>query len=171
MRQDVASDDGTQGGWSSQPVWLKVMLGLSLVFVALGVYRCSMELTPPEGPRVVRVERATIDVPDTLFAASVDSIAALATRFVARGIREASDARVVVGQDPEAWAAVKLHVHVTEHEGVSLTGTASSTVGGRRMAVAEAVGTPDRLREMAHEVARDIAGQLGAGPDAASGGE
>lgn len=171
MREDVTSDEGIQGGWRSQSVWLKVVLALSLVFIALGVYRCSMELTPPEGPRIVRVEMATVDVPDTFLAIPPDSVAALATRFVARGLREASDARVVTGPEPAAWAAVKLHVRMTDDGDVSVAGTAASTVGGRRMAAAEVAGSPDRLREIAGEVARDIAGQMGVAPDAASGGE
>ncbi len=167
----MADDERIQGGWRSQPVWLKVMLPLSLVFIALGVYRCSMELTPPDGPRIVRVERATVDVPETFVAIPPDSVAALATRFVARGLRDASDARVVVGPEPSAWAAVKLHVRLAGDGSMALTGTASSTVGGRRMAVAEVTGTPDRLREMADEAARDLATQIGVAFEPASGGE
>ncbi|MBN2565484.1 MAG: hypothetical protein JXB46_07210 [Candidatus Eisenbacteria bacterium] len=33
-------------GWRSQSPWLKVLLLVSLTLIAIGVYRCSMELKP-----------------------------------------------------------------------------------------------------------------------------
>jgi hypothetical protein len=36
-------------GWRSQSVWLKLMLLVSIVLIAVGMYRCSMELTPQNG--------------------------------------------------------------------------------------------------------------------------
>lgn len=150
------------GGWRSQSVWLKLMLAVSLVFVALGVYRCSMELEPPDGPRLVRVERATVDAPDSLFAVPADSMAALTSRLFARELGEASGIDVTLQQDPSTWAVVRLHVRALPDSRIELAGTAASVLGGRRLAVVSAVDSPDRLREMAAAAARDMASELDA---------
>ncbi|MFH1864590.1 MAG: hypothetical protein ABIK85_01780 [Candidatus Eisenbacteria bacterium] len=153
------------GAWRSQSPWLKVMLAVSLVFVAVGVYRCSAELVPPDGPRTIRVERATIAVPDSLLAVSVDSFAVLATRMFARGLRGASTAEVTVGEDPATWAVVRLHMKSLPEGRIELTGTASSVVGGGRMAAVSVSDSPDRLREMVDAATSDIARELGVEED------
>lgn len=150
-------------GWRSQSLWLKVMLFVSLVFVAAGVYRCSAELTPVEGPRTIRVERATIAVPDSLLAVPADSVAALASRLFVRGLREASGLEVFTQEDTSSWAAVRLHIRALPDDRIELVGTATSVLGGRRMAVVTASDSPDRLREIAAAAARDMAGELDAG--------
>lgn len=148
-------------GWRSQSPWLKAMLTASLVLIAVGVYRCSSELVPAEGPRRIRVETATMAVPDSLLAVPADSFAVLATRMFARGLREASTAEVAVGEDPSAWAVVRLHIKALPDGRIELLGTAASVVGGHRMAAFNADGSPDQMREMADVAAGDLAGELG----------
>ena len=152
---------GSGGGWRSQSPLLKVLLLVSLVCVVFGVYRCSAELTPTDGPRTVRVERATISVPDSLMAAPADSVAALATRMFARGLRESGSADVVVTEDPSAWATVRLHIRGITDGRIELNGSASSVLGGRRMAAVTAEGSIDQLREMTVSASADMAEQLG----------
>ncbi|MFH1688664.1 MAG: hypothetical protein ABIE42_00325 [Candidatus Eisenbacteria bacterium] len=155
----------TGGGWRSQSPWLKVLLFVSLVFVAVGVHRCSVELVPADGPRTIRVERATIAVPDSLLAVPADSFAVLATRMFARGLRETSTAEVTVGEDPVAWAIVSLHIQALPEGRVKLIGTAASVVGRRRMAAVSVSDSPDRLREMVEAATGDVARKLGVEAD------
>ncbi len=159
-----------KGGWRTQSPWLKVMFLVSLVLVVIGVYRCSSELVPPEGPRAIRVERATIAVPDSLLAVPADSLAVLATRLFARGLRDASAAVVVVGEEPSAWAAVRLHVRAAPGGHIELIGTASSVLGGRRLATVAVTDSPDRLRETALAAARDMVRELDLAGDARAEG-
>jgi len=165
----------TEGGWKTQSSWLKLGLVISLVFVAVGVHRCSSELIPSEDPGTIRVERATVDVPDSLVAVSPDSFAALATRLFTKELRSATEAEVSIGEDPSAWAVVRLHVRGRPDGRVDLVGVASSVVGGRRLATVTVDDSPDRLREMTAEVARHVARELsvatGAAPDSASTAE
>lgn len=162
----------TEGGWKTQSPWLKLVLVASLIFVTVGVYRCSSELTPAEDPGTIRVERATVDVPDSLVAVPPDSFAALTTRLFAKGLESATKAKVSVGEDPSAWAVVRLHVRGRPDGRVDLTGVASSVVGGRRLAVVTVADSPDRLREMTAEAARHVAHELNVAastvPDSAS---
>ena len=157
-------DQASPGGWRSQSPVMKVLLFVSLVCVALGVYRCSVELTPVEGPRTIRVERATIAVPDSLLAISPDSTAALATRFFARALKGHEGAVVTTHDTGEVWAVVRLHVGETS-DGVELVGTAASALSGRRMSAVTAKGSPDRLREMASEAAAEMWSDLDAESD------
>lgn len=164
---DHPYDDGmntcapaAEGGWRTQSPWLKVVLFVSLAFVAIGVYRCSMELIPTQGPRTIRVEKATITVPDSLLAVPADSFAVLATRLFARGLREASADEVSVGEDTSPWAAVRLHLRAIPEGRIELVGTASSVLGGRRLAAVTVADSPDRLREMALAASRDVAREL-----------
>ena len=136
------------------------MLLVSLALVVVGVYRCSSELVPPEGPRTIRVERATVAVPDSLLAVPADSLTVLATRLFARGLRETSAADVIVGEDASAWAVVRLHVRAASEHRIELVGTASSVLGGRRLAAVAVTDSPDRLREMALTAARDMVREL-----------
>ena len=161
--RDNGTDSGASaadGGWRTQSPWLKVMLLVSLTFVAFGVYRCSAELVPAEAPGTIRVERATIDVPDSLLALPPDSLAALGTRIFARGLREASTATVSMGEDASAWAIVRLHIGAASEGRVELVGTASSVLGGRLLAVVAVTDSPDRLREMARAASRDIVREM-----------
>jgi hypothetical protein len=160
---DDDRDPGTasvEGGWRAQSPWLKVMLFVSLALVVIGVYRCSSELVPLEGPRIIRVERATVAVPDSLLAVPADSLAVLATRLFARGLREASTADVTIGGETPAWAAVRLHVRAMPEGQIELLGTASSVLGGRRLAAVAVTDSPDRLREVALAAARDMVREL-----------
>lgn len=160
---DTDMDSGTssvEGGWRAQSPWLKVMLFVSLALVVIGVYRCSSELVPLQGPRTIRVERATVAVPDSLLAVPADSLAVLVTRFFARGLREASAADVVVGEEASAWAAVRLHVRAMPDGRIELMGMASSVLGGRRLAAVAVTDSPDRLREAALTAARDMVREL-----------
>ena len=165
--QNRPYDDGTdggapaaEGGWRTQSPWLKVMLLVSLALVVIGVYRCSVELVPTQGPRTIRVEKATIAVPDSLLAVPADSFAVLATRLFARGLREASAAEVRLGEDPSAWAAVRLHLRAMPEGRIELVGTASSVLGGRRLAAVAVTDSPDRLREMALAASREVVREL-----------
>ena len=133
---------------------------MSLTLVVIGVYRCSAELAPMEGPRAIRVEKTTIAVPDSLLAVPADSLAVLATRLFARGLREASAAEVSVGEDASAWAAVRLHVRPAPEGRIELIGTASSVLGGRLLAAVAVTDSPDRLREMALVAGRDMVREL-----------
>ena len=159
---DSGMDSGAsslEGGWRAQSPWLKVMLLVSLALVAIGVYRCSSELVPLEGPRIIRVERATVAVPDSLLAVPADSLAVLARRLFARGLGEASTS-VVVGEDASTWAVVRLHVRAAPGGRIELIGTASSVLGGRRLAAVSVTDSPDRLREAALTAARDMVREL-----------
>ena len=160
---DPDMDSGTssvEGGWRAQSPWLKVMLLVSLALVVIGVYRCSSELVPLEGPRIIRVERATVAVPDSLLAVPADSLAVLATRLFARGLRDASAGEVIVGEDASAWAVVRLHVRAVPDGRIELRGTASSVLGGRRLAAVAATDSRDRLREAALTAAADMVREL-----------
>ncbi len=157
------TDSGTssvEGGWRAQSPWLKVVLLVSLVLVAIGVYRCSAELVPPQGPRTIRIERATVAVPDSLLVVPADSLAVLTTRLFARGLREVCAAEISIGEDASAWAAVRLHVRAAPEGRLELIGTASSVLGGRRLAAVAVSDSPDRLRETALTAARDMVREL-----------
>ncbi len=157
------TDSGTsssEGGWRAQSLWLKVILLVSLALVVIGVYRCSGELVPSQGPRTICVERATVAVPDSLLALPADSLAVLATRLFARDLGEACAAEVSIGEDASAWAAVRLHVRAAPEGRIELIGTASSVLGGRRLAAVAVTDSPDRLRETALVAARDMVREL-----------
>ena len=143
-------------GFRSQPLWMKAMLLVSLVFIVLGVYRCSTELTPPEGPGVIAVRRATFDLSDDRVAIPPDSVAALATRQFVRELRSVSGSRVVVGGTDEAWAVVRLHLGDGEGGRIVMSASARSAIGGRVFASVSAESPPDSLRDMAARVAREV---------------
>jgi hypothetical protein len=149
-------------GWRAQPLALKLLLFVSLAFIAVGVYRCSVELVPAPGARSIRVERATVAVPDTLLAIPADSLASLTTRLFARELRGAHEGDVALGELTEAWAVARLHVRAVSDGRIELVGTASSPVSGRRMSAVSGSDTPDRLREIAEETASEMAQQLAA---------
>ena len=153
------------GGWKSQSPFLKALLFVSLVCVAFGVYRCSAELVPTDAPRSIRVERATVSVPDSLLAVPADSVAALATRLFTRGLREGHDGGVTMIDDPSAWAVVRLHIGGSPDGEIELAATATSVLSGRRLAFSTASDTPDQLREMAAMAAADMTVDLDSADD------
>lgn len=153
------------GGWKSQPPLLKAVLFVSLLCVAFGVYRCSDELVPADAPRLVRVERATVSVPDSLLAVPADSVAALATRLFTRGLREAHDGGATMSDDPSTWAVIRIHIAESSEGTVELAATATSALSGRRLAFSSASDTPDRLREMATAAAADMSVDLSLADD------
>jgi hypothetical protein len=157
-------DERKPRGWRSQSPVLKALLFVSLACVAIGVYRCSVELVPADGPRVILVERATIAVPDTLVAVPPDSVAALATRLFARSLRDLSTVDVTTAESAAAWAVVRLHVGEADG-GIELVGTASSALSGRRLSAVAARGAPARLREVAAEAALGMWSDLEAAAD------
>ncbi|HYW68170.1 MAG TPA: hypothetical protein VE960_01055 [bacterium] len=153
------------GGWKSQSPFLKALLFVSLVCVAFGVYRCSAELVPSDAPRSIRVERATVSVPDSLLAVPADSVAALVTRLFTRGLREGYDGGVITDGDSPAWAVVQLHIGGSPDGEIELAATATSVLSGRRLAFSTASDTPDQLREMAAMAAADMTVDLGSVDD------
>ncbi len=161
-------DPEGSGGWRSQALWLKVLLFVSLSMVVVGVYRCSVELTPVTEPGTVRVAKAEVAVPSGFAGVPPDSLAVLATRVFARELGAASGAVVVVGDSPDAWAVVRLRVRAATGGGVGdralprieLTAAASSVVGGRTFAAFTGFSSPDSLRELAAAAARSISSEM-----------
>ena len=149
-----------EGGWKSQPLALKLLLPVSLVLVALGVWRCTMELTPVEDPGTIRVESATVEVPDSLSAMPADSLSALTTRMFTRSLASASQALVTREDDPSAWAVVRLRLRESDGGRVELGVVASSTATRRPIGAATRVDSLYRLRDMTEEAARAIAAEL-----------
>jgi hypothetical protein len=139
------------------------MLFASLAFVAVGLYRCSAEMTAVEEPGTVGILGVSVDVPDSLLAVPADSVAAVTARRFATFLSEASGASVSAGSSEEAWAVVRLHLGIQGPGRVELTATASSVMGGRRIGSATASGPPDSLREMSASVATEIADLLDIG--------
>lgn len=150
-----------EDGWRSQPLALRLMLPVSLILIVVGVYRCSMELTPVEDPGTVRVERAVVEVSDSPGAMPADSLAALATRMFARSLREASEASVTLEDDTAAWAVVRLRLRDAEGGRVELGTVASSTATRRPIGSVALSDSLYRLRELTAEAARAIAEELG----------
>lgn len=159
-----------RGGWRSQSPWLKAMLFVSLAFVAVGLYRCSSEMTAVEEPGVIGVVGVSIDIRDSLLAVPADSIAAVTARQFARSLREASGALVSAGSSDEAWAVVRLHLGESRAGRMELTATASSVLGGRRIASVATSGPPDSLRGMSAAVAVELAALLGIESTSPDGG-
>jgi hypothetical protein len=164
-RRQVATavrESRPKGGWRAQPLALRVLLVASLVFIATGVYRCSGELVPSQGSSGIRVERATVALPDSLLATPPDSMASIATRMFARALRETYAGDVTMADDVSEWAVARLHLRSAPDGRIELIGSATSAVSGRRLSAVRVQDTPDRLREMAAQAARAMAGQLAA---------
>lgn len=161
----------SDGGWRSQSLALKLMLAVSLVLVALGVYRCSVELTPPSEPGSIVVERASVDVPADVSTLPPDSLSSLTTRFFARGLRKAGVGEVSVGEDPAASVVVKLRLRATDDGRVELGGVARSVLSGRPLWAAADTDSLYRLRELAYGTSAELAREVRAArSDSASRG-
>jgi hypothetical protein len=148
------------GGWKTQPLPLKLLLPVSVVLVVLGVLRCSSELTPVDAPGTIKVERAAVEIPDSLSALPPDSLSLLTARLFARGLRDVSDATVTLQEDREAWAIVHLWLRESEGGRVELGAAATSVATRRPLASAAVTDSLYRLREASAEAARVIAGKL-----------
>jgi len=158
-----------RGGWKSQSPWLKAMLFVSLAFVAIGLYRCSAEMTAVEEPGVIGVVDVSVEIPDSLLAVPADSVAAITARRFARALRAASGASVSIGRPDGAWALVRLRLAEARSGRMELRAAASSALGGRRIGSAAASGPPDSLGKMSASVAGDLAGVLGIGAGSPDG--
>jgi len=74
------------GGWSSQSLWLKAVLILSLALIVVGVVRCYFESTEPVAQTVSRVAvmPVLVDAPEGFFTAPSDTVAIATARWFAR---------------------------------------------------------------------------------------
>lgn len=82
-------------GFRSQPLALRILLIGSLTVLAVGVFRCSIELTGVSPPiESIGVARAIVDLGERAAWAPPDSIAVRAARSFAASLRSRTDADV-----------------------------------------------------------------------------
>jgi hypothetical protein len=98
MSKETGVEGGPKGEWSSQSLWLKVVLILSLALIVVGVVRCSFESTAPVAGVVKRVAvmPVVIDAPEGYFPTPSDSVAVVTARWFARSFARESGAYVEV---------------------------------------------------------------------------
>ena len=103
MGERTKAQGERKGGWSSQSLWLKVVLVLSLALIVIGVVRCSFESTAPVAGTVGRVAvmPVVIDAPKGYFPVSSDSVAIAAARWFARSFARESGIYVEVVESRE----------------------------------------------------------------------
>lgn len=134
---------------------------LSLAMVAAGVYRCSVELTPPAEPGVISVEPARVLVPAQALSEAPDSLSSGLTGLFTRRLGELTGAETIVGEDERAWAVVRLTLSGQVPAELELLGTAVSRAGAGLIASSTAEGRMSELPDMAESVAHAIAEELG----------
>jgi hypothetical protein len=98
MSEKTGTQGRRTGGWSSQSLWLKAVLVLSLVLIVVGVVRCSFESTAPVAQAVDRVAvmPVVVDASEGFFQASSDSVAIATARWFARSFARESGVYVEV---------------------------------------------------------------------------
>ena len=127
MSEEMEVQNRRNGGWSSQSIWLKVVLILSLALVVVGVVRCSFESTGPVAQAVNRVAvmPVVIDEQEGYFPVSSDSMAITTARWFARSFARESGVYVEIVTSHERVAEVAA-------EGTDIDGLAYFTLTGSR---------------------------------------
>ena len=97
-----------RGGFSSQPLWLRLVLILSVSAMVIGIVRCSIESTAPVASAVtsVAVMPVRVDAPDGFFTQPGDSVAVVAAKWFMRSFARESGIQVDMVRSREDVPAV-----------------------------------------------------------------
>ncbi len=87
-----AGAGGRRAGFSSQPLWLRILFLLSVTLVVIGIVRCSIESTAPVAGAVTRVAvmPVNVDAPEGFFTQPADSVAVIAGTWFMRSFARES---------------------------------------------------------------------------------
>lgn len=85
-----------RGGFAAQPIWLKLLLIVSVAAMATGIVRCSIESTAPVASSVtsVAVMPVRVDAPDGFFTQPGDTVAVMAAKWFTRSFARHSGVQV-----------------------------------------------------------------------------
>jgi hypothetical protein len=161
---DGATEDvGRLRGFRSQPLALKILLGVSLSALVVGVVRCSIELTSVE--RVISrigVERALVDLDQAAAWAPADSVAARAARQFADALREASNADVRLASPGAGGFDAIARLRISDaNGGIRLAVGIVDGASGRALFETSGEGAPEMLPGLANRAALRVTAALG----------
>jgi hypothetical protein len=151
------------GGFRSQPLALKILLIASLAAIAVGVVRCSTELTAVDASiSSIGVERALVDLDERTTWAPADSIAARTARLFAEALRQAARVEVRLATPRSRGFDVIARLRVSDAEtGIRVAVGIVHAGSGRALFEAEGDGKPEMLEGLLNGLALKAASGLG----------
>jgi hypothetical protein len=161
------------GGFRSQPTALRVLLFASLAALAIGVVRCSIELSgiEPITPRI-GVERAVVELDDSTAWAPADSVGALAGRRFVASLRDVATVDARLAPPGSSGFDGVARIRVTGADGVIEVAVSIVDVRtGRQLFETTGVGAPEMLPGLLSRAAVGAAAELGIVRDRGGGGE
>jgi len=150
-------------GFRSQPVALRLLLFASLAAIAVGVVRCSIELSGVRPPiQRVGVARALVDIDEDGALAPGDSVAVRASRLFAASLGGVSEADVILLPAGEPGVDVIARLRVSSTEGrIRVAVGVKDGSSGRALFETGGEGTPEMLEALLSTAALRVAGELG----------
>ncbi len=157
------SDTSPPRGLRSQPPALRILLIASLAALAIGVVRCSIELTTVSSPiSSIGVERALVDLDESGAWAPADSVAARAARLFAGALREAGSVDVRIAPPGAAGFDAIARLRVSGSDGrIRVAVGIVDASSGRALLQTGGEGVPDMLGGLLDAAAVHIASELG----------
>jgi len=94
---------GATRGFTAQPLWLRLLLIVSVLAMVIGIVRCSIESTAPVATAVssVAVMPVRVEAPEGFFTQPGDTVAVMAAKWFARSFSRASGIQVEIVRSPE----------------------------------------------------------------------
>ncbi len=176
-------------GFAAQPLWLRVLLVVSVLAMVIGIVRCSIESTAPVAQAVssVAVMPVRVDAPDGFFTQPGDSVAVLAATWFTRSFARASGIQVDIVRSQEdvltvlredtpygGLAYFTLERAYDEEKGeyrLLIHGEVVHSVTKRPMAVVDYDAPPSFIYRRMTEAGEEVARRMGYGSPGAAGGE
>lgn len=164
--EDGSRADGSgrsaRSGFRSQPIALRILLFVSLTAIAIGVVRCSIELTSTR-PRVgsVGVARALVDLDEDGAFGQPDSVAVRAARLFAVALAGVSEADVALLSAGTADYDAIARLRVSSFDGrIRVAVGIKDGASGRALFETGGEGAPEMLRGLLGAAALRVAEEL-----------
>lgn len=155
-------------GLRPQPRALKILLVASLTALAIGVVRCSIELSTVDSPiSRIGVERALVDLDESTAWAPADSVSARAARLFAEALREASSVDVRLAPPGAGGFDAIARLRISDAgEAIRVAVGVVDASSGRALFETGGEGTREMLRGLLHGAAVRTATALGIAEEA-----
>jgi hypothetical protein len=165
--QAAASAVSPPRGFRSQPTHLKILLVASLSALAVGVVRCSIEMTTVTPPvSRIGVERALVDLNEGTAWGPADSVSVRAARVFAEALREAGRVDVRLAPPGASGFDAIARLRISEVDGgIRVAVGIVDGSSGRALMETGGEGAPEMLPGLLNAAAVRVASELGVGED------
>jgi len=178
-----------RGGFTAQPVWLRLLLIVSVCAMVVGIVRCSIESTAPVAGAVssVAVMPVRVDAPEGFFPQPGDTVAVMAAKWFTRSFARASGIQVdIVGAQEVAtvladdspydglayFTLERTHDAEADEYRLAIHGEMVNTATKRPMVMFDDDAPPSFLYRRMTEAGEEMARKMGyALPDTTGGGD